>query len=66
MMKTATSDYLRGMEDCKAGNDHKPHQSEDYDRGYAAQYAHEQVLTEISLQQERINDIGRKIRENRK
>ncbi len=48
------NDYLRGMEDCKAGRSANTQDSEDYNRGYATQYQHEQNLTESSLQVERL------------
>jgi hypothetical protein len=48
----STDDYLNGMDDCKAGIPHKEGRSKDYDRGYAAQYAHGQNLTEISQQED--------------
>ena len=39
-----TDDFLRGQKDCQDGELHKPGQSEDYDRGYAAQYEFEQMM----------------------
>ena len=36
-------EFLRGQRDCMNGEPHKAGQSEDYDRGYAAQYELEQV-----------------------
>ena len=44
-----TNDYLLGMADCKAGRKHQKGRSVDYDRGYGAQFQHEQNLTELSL-----------------
>lgn len=43
-------DFLRGQRDCKNGEPHKSGQSESYDRGYGAEYEKEQVLTEMSRQ----------------
>lgn len=37
-------DFLRGQSDCKDGIPHKPNMSDDYDRGYSAQYELEQLL----------------------
>jgi hypothetical protein len=56
-MKTATSEYLRGMQACSEGKEHQAGQSREYDKGFAAQYEHEQVLTEISLQEARIKAL---------
>lgn len=42
------SDFLRGQRDCQEGVPHKPGQSEDYDRGYSAQYTSEQVRAEMA------------------
>lgn len=39
-----TDEFLRGQQDCKEGKPHKSG-STDYDRGYAAQYELEQVLS---------------------
>lgn len=36
-------EFMRGQKDCKNGKPHKD-QGEDYNRGYAAQYAMEQAL----------------------
>jgi len=47
--KSFEDEFLRGQRDCMNGLPHKSDQGEDYDRGYAAQYEHEQVQTEISL-----------------
>ena len=44
-----TDDFLRGQRDCKDGNPHKAGQSEDYDRGYGAQYELEAVMTEMTV-----------------
>jgi len=37
----STDDFLRGQKDCQEGIPAKQQQSEDYQRGYAAQYQHE-------------------------
>ena len=37
-------EFMRGQKDCKNGKPHKD-QGEDYNRGYAAQYAMEQALS---------------------
>lgn len=39
-----TQDFLQGQKDCKAGKAHVS-KSVDYNRGYAAQYELEQVLS---------------------
>jgi len=41
-------DFLKGQEDCIDGVEHKAGKSEAYDRGYAAEYELEQVLTEMT------------------
>lgn len=46
-------DYLRGQRDCKDGIPQRAGQSPSYNRGYAAQYEWEQVMTELSLRKER-------------
>jgi len=43
----SADDFLQGMADCKAGLP-QAGGSKDYDRGYAAQYQHEQNLSELS------------------
>lgn len=45
------SDFLRGQTDCKNGVEHRAGQSESYDRGYAAQYGREQLLSEMGFKQ---------------
>lgn len=40
-----SEEFLKGQQDCKAGNAHKNGQSESYERGYSAQYEIEQLLT---------------------
>lgn len=42
-----SSEFLRGQNDCKNGEPHKPNQSNDYDRGYAAQYELEAVTAAL-------------------
>lgn len=49
----SAGDFLRGQRDCQNGIPHTTG-SESYNRGYAAQYQHEQNMTEISLMQERL------------
>ena len=44
-------DYLKGMRDCKDGNDAKPGMSQDYYDGFGCQYEAEQSLTEMGLRQ---------------
>lgn len=39
-------EFLRGQRDCQAGIPHKPGQSNDYNRGYSAQYTAEQIKSE--------------------
>jgi hypothetical protein len=41
-------DFLQGQKDCRNGVEHKPMQSEAYNRGYATQYEKEQIDTEMS------------------
>lgn len=41
------SEYMKGMKACKDGEEHKAGRSEYYDRGYAAQYQHEQNMGAI-------------------
>jgi hypothetical protein len=36
-------DFIRGQKDCKAGKPHEAGKSNDYNRGYAAQYELEQA-----------------------
>ena len=43
-----TSEFLRGQKDCMNGKSHKSGQSDDYDRGYAAQYELEQIAEKMS------------------
>lgn len=43
-MITDASEFLRGQRDCEQGIPHKSGQSEEYNRGYAAQYELEQIL----------------------
>lgn len=42
------SEFVRGQLDCQKGEPHKPDQSESYNKGYAAQYQHEQNMTAAS------------------
>ena len=42
------NEFLRGQRDCMNGEPHKAGMSESYDRGYAAQYQHEQNLNNIT------------------
>ena len=44
--KQSIEDFLRGQTHCAKGIPHRPGNSEDYDRGYSAQYTLEQILTE--------------------
>lgn len=41
-------EFIRGAKDCKAGIPHKTGTTEAYDRGYSAQYQHEQNMTALS------------------
>lgn len=43
-----SSEFLRGQRDCKDGNGHKSNQSAEYNRGYSAQYQHEQNMEYIT------------------
>lgn len=38
-------DFIRGQSDCSKGIPHKDGQGYSYDRGYAAEYEHEQNMT---------------------
>lgn len=42
-------DFMNGQRDCIDGKPHKAGMSTDYDRGYAAQYEHEQNLTNLGV-----------------
>jgi len=53
-MNIDADDFLKGQKACQEGISHQDGMSESYNRGYAAQYQHEQNLTEISLMQERL------------
>jgi|TARA_Y100000296_G_scaffold33741_1_gene39200 hypothetical protein len=46
-----STDFLSGQRDCAAGKPHQAGKSEAYDRGYAAQYQHEQNMTALSESQ---------------
>lgn len=46
-------DFLQGQRDCQAGVKHEAGRSRDYNRGYAAEYEREQVMTELSQRRER-------------
>ncbi len=48
-----TSDFLQGQSDCDEGKPAKLNASDDYNRGYGAQYQHEQNMTEAGLKYER-------------
>ena len=43
-----TNDFLKGQRDCKEGNPPERKPSEDYLRGYATQYQHEQNLEYVT------------------
>jgi hypothetical protein len=45
-------EFLKGQSDCQKGVPHVD-QSEDYNRGYAAQYQHEQNMNELEVSCER-------------
>jgi len=45
-MMQQIDDFLNDQADCHRGLPHKPGQSKDYDRGYAAQYELEQMNNE--------------------
>ncbi|MEX2964705.1 hypothetical protein [Microbulbifer sp. TYP-18] len=47
---TNPDDFLRGQESCQTGLPSPLNETEDFERGYAAQYAQEQMLTERSEQ----------------
>ena len=44
----SAEDFMRGQLDCKTGVPHQAGQSNDYDRGYSAQYTHEQIKAEMT------------------
>ena len=50
---TITDDFLRGQQDCKDGLEHKPDQSEFYDRGYSYEYEIGAINDAISSQLEK-------------
>jgi hypothetical protein len=43
-----SSAYLRGMNDCLLGVEHRAGKGADYDAGYASQYQHEQNKTALT------------------
>ena len=47
-MSDFIADFLKGQSDCEKGIPHEAGKSSDYDRGYEAQYAMEQVRAELS------------------
>ena len=46
-------DFMRGQRDCQLDVPHKPGQPEAYDRGYAAEYESEQIMSEVSQREYR-------------
>lgn len=51
-------DFLQGMRDCERGIPHQPGKSQDYDNGYATQYALEQINSQIGLNYDKRNSCG--------
>ena len=49
---TFEDDFLQGQRDCRDGIPHKSG-SDAYNRGYAAEYASEQQVTELGIRNER-------------
>lgn len=45
----SADDFLDGQKDCQRGVKPKAGASEDYRRGYACEYAREQLATELGL-----------------
>jgi hypothetical protein len=45
---TMPDDFLDGQRDCQQGEPPKQGASDDYTRGYSAQYQHEQNMSELS------------------
>jgi hypothetical protein len=48
MDKQQTKDFLKGQADCANGVEHSGGKGEYYDRGYSAQYQHEQNMTHMT------------------
>lgn len=48
MTNIDADEFLRGQRDCQNGVKHLAGQSDSYDRGYAAQYQHEQNMSALS------------------
>ena len=44
------SDFIKGQQDCADGKPHQAGKSDAYNRGYAAQYALEQINNEMEEQ----------------
>ena len=42
------NEFMDGVRDCRDGNDIRRGMGHDYNRGYCAQYTHEQNLNELS------------------
>ena len=42
------AEFLKGQIDCQEGVPHEAGKSADYDRGYSAQYTHEQNMEALS------------------
>ena len=38
-------EFLRGQQDCQEGIEHKTGRSDDYDRGFSAQYQMQEAMT---------------------
>ena len=50
---THADDFLLGQRDCLEGYPHRQGMSDDYDRGYSAQYEFEQVKEYLNVSQTR-------------
>jgi hypothetical protein len=45
-------DFIKGARDCRKGKEARENASDDYNRGYSAEYALEQAITHFSELQE--------------
>ena len=50
--KIISDDFLAGQRDCEQGVPHDSDKSESYNRGYAAQYQHEQNMDALTASRE--------------
>lgn len=52
----SADDFLKGQADCKDGKLADLKGNVDYNRGYAAQYQHEQNMTDLGIRNDRISN----------